>query len=66
MSNLQAGNADLVTLHVYSPPLLYMGTYDLFSAARGQERMEMEFSESLRWVTPGRSLACRARGSKRA
>ncbi len=29
MSNLQPGRADLVTLHVYSPPLLVMGTYSL-------------------------------------
>ena len=27
VSNLQAGRADLVTLHVYSPPLLRMGAY---------------------------------------
>src|SRR5260370_85125 len=26
VSNLQAGNANLVTLHVYSPPPVYMGT----------------------------------------
>ena len=25
ISNLQPGNADLVTLHIYSPPLLVMG-----------------------------------------
>ncbi len=29
ISNLQAGGADLVTLHIYSPPLLTMGTYSL-------------------------------------
>ena len=46
VSNLQAGNADLVTLHVYSPPLVYMGTYDLFSTARGQEPMMMMFSDA--------------------
>ena len=46
VSNLQAGAADLVTLHVYSPPLVYMGTYDLMTAARGQERMLMEFSDA--------------------
>ena len=33
MSNLQAGNEDLVTLHVYSPPLLRMGTYALADPA---------------------------------
>jgi cysteine dioxygenase len=31
MSNLQAGS-DLVTLHVYSPPLLFMNTYSLIDA----------------------------------
>src|SRR5207249_2304648 len=31
MSNLQPGKADLVTLHIYSPPLLHMGTYSLTS-----------------------------------
>lgn len=30
VSNLQDDGADLVTLHVYSPPLLSMGTYSLF------------------------------------
>jgi cysteine dioxygenase len=29
VSNLQADGADLVTLHVYSPPLLVMGSYSL-------------------------------------
>ena len=29
LSNLQPGNADLVTLHIYSPPLLVMGQYSL-------------------------------------
>ena len=29
VSNLQDGDADLVTLHVYSPPLRRMGTYSL-------------------------------------
>lgn len=29
VSNLQPGDADLVTLHVYSPPLMVMGTYSL-------------------------------------
>ena len=28
-SNLQSANADLVTLHIYSPPLLVMGQYSL-------------------------------------
>ena len=34
MSNLQPGDADLVTLHVYSPPLLVMGTYSLTDPTR--------------------------------
>jgi cysteine dioxygenase len=29
LSNLQPGKADLVTLHLYSPPLLVMGQYSL-------------------------------------
>ncbi len=46
ISNLQAGNADLVTLHIYSPPLLWMGTYSLTDALRGQEAMFLEFTEA--------------------
>lgn len=33
ISNLQPGSADLITLHVYSPPLLVMGTYSLTEPA---------------------------------
>lgn len=33
MSNLQAGGADLVTLHIYSPPLLRMEVFTLDSPA---------------------------------
>jgi cysteine dioxygenase len=33
VSNLQAGGADLVTLHVYSPPLLRMDVFSLDSPA---------------------------------
>ena len=33
ISNLQAGDADLVTLHVYSPPLLRMEMFSLDSPA---------------------------------
>ena len=32
VSNLAGGGGDLVTLHVYSPPLLRMGTYSLFDS----------------------------------
>jgi len=46
VSNLQEGDADLVTLHVYSPPLNVMGTYSLTDRSRGQELMLMEFSDA--------------------
>jgi cysteine dioxygenase len=46
VSNLQANNADLVTLHVYSPPLVWMGTYSLYDTSRGQEPMLLEFSDA--------------------
>jgi cysteine dioxygenase len=46
VSNLQAGDADLVTLHIYSPPLARMGTYSLTDATRGEELMAMEFGDA--------------------
>jgi len=46
VSNLQAGNADLVTLHVYSPPLMMMGTYSLTDRLRGEEPMFLDFAEA--------------------
>jgi cysteine dioxygenase len=46
ISNLQLGNEDLVTLHVYSPPLLWMGTYSLTDRTRGQEAMFVEFRDA--------------------
>lgn len=46
ISNLQADDADLVTLHLYSPPLYVMGTYSLFARGRGEERMFPEFSDA--------------------
>jgi cysteine dioxygenase len=46
ISNLQADGADLVTLHIYSPPLLWMGTYSLTDTQRGQEPMFLEFCEA--------------------
>jgi cysteine dioxygenase len=46
VSNLQPGTADLVTLHVYSPPLLKMGTYSLTDQVRGEEPMLMEFCDA--------------------
>ncbi len=36
VSNLQAGGADLVTLHLYSPPLLCMNLYSLLDASVSQ------------------------------
>ena len=46
ISNLQAGDADLVTLHVYSPPLVHMGTYSLTTQARGTEPMFVEYCDA--------------------
>jgi cysteine dioxygenase len=46
VSNLQPGDADLVTMHIYSPPLMWMGTYSLTDTSRGQEPMFIEFSEA--------------------
>jgi cysteine dioxygenase len=46
VSNLQLGDADLVTLHVYSPPLLWMGTYSLTDRTRGKEAMFVEFRDA--------------------
>jgi cysteine dioxygenase len=46
ISNLQPGDADLVTLHIYSPPLMWMGTYSLTDTTRGQEPMFVEFEEA--------------------
>lgn len=42
VSNLQAGNADLITLHVYTPPLGRMGTYSILDRHRGEETWEVE------------------------
>jgi hypothetical protein len=46
VSNLQPGDADLVTLHVYSPPLRRMGTYSLTDTSRGHELMFVEFCDA--------------------
>ena len=46
ISNLQAGDAELVTLHVYSPPLKFMGTYSLENAERALEPMALEFRDA--------------------
>ncbi|MHC4106609.1 MAG: cysteine dioxygenase [Planctomycetota bacterium] len=36
MSNLQPGGGNLVTLHIYSPPLLVMGTYSITGTTVGE------------------------------
>jgi DMSO/TMAO reductase YedYZ molybdopterin-dependent catalytic subunit len=68
VSNLQAGSADLVTLHVYSPPLLRMTTYSLTDRTRGEEvwlesrkmvttspeNSETPLESIQGWVTPNR------------
>ena len=46
VSNLQAGDALLVTLHVYSPPLQRMGTYTLTDRTRELEPMFLEFCDA--------------------
>jgi cysteine dioxygenase len=46
VSNLQPGGADLVTLHIYSPPLTQMGTYSLLDSSRGVEPMLLEFCDA--------------------
>jgi cysteine dioxygenase len=46
VSNLQPGDADLVTLHVYSPPLVWMGTYSMFDTQRRQEPMLQDFTDA--------------------
>jgi DMSO/TMAO reductase YedYZ molybdopterin-dependent catalytic subunit len=67
ISNLQAGG-DLVTLHVYSPPLLRMATYSLTDARPGEdvwveerkvitafpENSETPLASIRGWVTPNR------------
>ncbi len=46
MSNLQPGGAKLVTLHIYSPPLLVMGTYSLTETTVGEFKDPVfEFSQ---------------------
>jgi DMSO/TMAO reductase YedYZ molybdopterin-dependent catalytic subunit len=68
VSNLQASSADLVTLHVYTPPLLRMGTYSLTDRTRGEdvwiearkvvtawpENSETPLESIQGWVTPNR------------
>jgi DMSO/TMAO reductase YedYZ molybdopterin-dependent catalytic subunit len=68
VSNLQAGDSDLVTLHVYTPPLLRMGTYSITEPTRGEEvwvekrKVVVAFPENSEtplesvqgWVTPNK------------
>jgi DMSO/TMAO reductase YedYZ molybdopterin-dependent catalytic subunit len=69
VSNLQAGQADLITLHIYTPPLARMITYSMMDTSRGEEiwhaerrRMvtsepensEMPLEYVRGWVTPNR------------
>ncbi len=69
ISNLQAGGADLITLHIYTPPLDRMGTYSLTDLSRGEEvwhverrrivqavpeNSEMPLEYVHSWVTPNR------------
>lgn len=50
VSNLQAGDADLVTLHVYSPPLMSMRTFSLTDARVG------EFYDPISCLTDGAGI----------
>ncbi|GIW82492.1 MAG: hypothetical protein KatS3mg105_4299 [Gemmatales bacterium] len=66
ISNLQPDSADLVTLHIYSPPLRKMNTYSLYDRSRGvdvwreerkiitssPENSEMPLESMHGWVTP--------------
>jgi cysteine dioxygenase len=46
VSNLQADDADLVTMHVYTPPLTLMNTFSIHDLTRGQELWDPEFSDA--------------------
>jgi len=46
VSNLQAEDADLVTLHVYTPPLNRMNTFSLYDLSRGYEVWDPVFSDA--------------------
>ena len=46
LSNCQSDGADLITLHLYSPPLLVMGQYSLFDSSMSEFRDEVhEFAQ---------------------
>src|SRR5262245_34690168 len=46
ISNLQAGGKNLITIHIYSPALMVMGTYNLLDTKRGEELMFEEFHDA--------------------
>ena len=46
VSNLQADDADLVTLHVYTPPLNRMNTFSLYDLSRSYEVWDPEYSDA--------------------
>lgn len=46
VSNLQADGKNLISMHIYSPPLLVMGTYNLTDTKRGEERMFEMFHDA--------------------
>jgi DMSO/TMAO reductase YedYZ molybdopterin-dependent catalytic subunit len=68
IANFQAGNRDLVTLHIYSPPLTRMSTFSLTEVTRGEdvwleerkvvtggpENSETPLGSIRGWVTPNR------------
>ena len=50
LSNLQPNHADLITLHIYSPPLLVMGQYSL------TESLVREFRDEVHAYTEGAGI----------
>jgi cysteine dioxygenase len=50
ISNLEADGQDLITLHVYSPPLMVMGQYSLTSS------MRTEFADPIGELTEGAGI----------
>src|SRR5262245_54357416 len=46
ISNLQANDADLITIHLYAPPLEVMGTYTLTDARRREEAIFLDFVDA--------------------
>lgn len=46
VSNLQADNRNLITLHVYTPPLKFVTTYSLSSARRERELWIEDFIDA--------------------